>query len=355
MMKVAIIAAAASPHTMKWANALAERENRVTVFSLPENKAEHTEFASEVSINYLGVPQAGGGVKKNASELKRMLSAGDFDAVLAIGALDYGVMAARAARRFAVIILGPDIVSATEGAQKGPIKKVLGAAGAIICPSAAAMQQVRSVYKKDKEIFIVPPGVNIYDFDKKEVEKEEGVFTIGCLKTLENASGIDFLIEAYAKFKESYEGKSQVKIYGQGSMEAALKKQCADAGLISDVHFMGVVPHSRIPEEINKMDVLVNASRNEIFGVSTVEAMACKVPVIATDTGGSSEIILNGVTGFTVKVGNTGAIAERLLEFAENSDLKDNMGEKARGDAEELYEINKCVEKFIKALAAVQK
>ncbi len=354
-MKVAIIAAASSPHTMKWANALTERGNKVTVFSLPEDKAEHTEFASEVSINYLEIPQIRGGVKKNVSELKRMLSAGNFDAACAMGALDYGFMAMRATRRLAVIVLGPDIISATAGTQKGLMKKVLGAAGAVICPSAAAMQKVRAVYKKDKEIFVVPPGVNIYEFDQKAVEKEGGVFTIGCIKALENASGIDFLIEAYAKFKESYEGKAQVRIYGQGSMEAALKKQCADAGVLGDVHFMGVVPHSRIPEEINKMDVLVNASRSEIFGISTVEAMACKVPVIATDTEGSSEIILNGVTGFTVKVGNTGAIAARLLEFAENSDLAKGIGEKARGDVEELYEINKCTDKFIKALEFIQK
>ena len=222
-MKVAMVAAASSPHTVKWANALAGRGNRVTVFSLPEDKAENAGFASEISINYLGMPQIQGGVKKNAPELKRMLSAGEFDVVCALGALDYGFMAMRAARNFAVGILGPDITSASEGAQKGPMKKVLRAAGVVICPSAVAMQKVKDFYKKEKEIFVAPPGVNIYDFDKKDVEKEEGVFTIGCIKSLEYVSGIDWLIEAYVMFKESYEGHSQVKLYGQGSMEAALK------------------------------------------------------------------------------------------------------------------------------------
>lgn len=354
-MKVAMVAAASSPHTVKWANVLAGRGDRVTVFSLPEDKAENTGFAAEVSINYLGMSQIKGGVKKNAPELKKMLAAGDFDAVCALGALDYGFMAMRAARRFAVGILGPDITSASEGTQKGPMKKVLNAAGAVICPSAVAMQKVRAIYKKEKEVFVAPPGVSIYEFDEKESEKDEDVFTIGCIKSLEYASGIDWLIEAYVKFKESYSGKAQVKLYGQGSMEAALKKQCADANVSDEVLFMGQVPHEKIPEEINKMDVLVNASRNEIFGVSTVEAMACKVPVIATDTEGSSEIILNGVTGFTVKVGNVGAIAARLLEFAEDRELIAKMGAKARGDVEDLYEINKCTDKFIKALEFIQK
>ena len=284
-----------------------------------------------------------------------MLSAGEFDAVCALGALDYGFMAMRAARRFVVGILGPDITSAVEGAQKGPMKKVLHTAGAVICPSAVAMQKVREFYRKEKEVFVVPPGVNIYDFDKKDVEKEEGVFTIGCVKSLEYSSGVDWLIEAYVMFKESYSGQSQIKLYGRGSMEAALKKQCADANIYDEVRFMGQVPHDQMPEEICKLDVLVNASRSEVFGVSTIEAMACKVPVVATDTEGSSEIILNGVTGFTVKVGNVGAIAARLKEFAEDRELIEKMGAKARGDVEDLYEINQCTDKFIKALEFIQR
>jgi|GEM_PF-2468241 len=354
-MKLAIIAAASSPHTAKWANMLSERGNKVTVFSLPEDKAEHAGFASEVSINYLGIPQVKGGIKKNAPELKRMLAASGSEAVCALGALDYGFMAMYATRRFAVGILGPDITSASEGTQKGPMKKVIGAASAVICPSAVAMQKVKAIYKKEKEIYVVPPGVNIYEFDKKDAEKEADVFTIGCIKSLEYSSGIDWLIEAFVKFKESYTGKTQVKLLGKGSMEAALKKQCADAGVADEVHFMGFVPGESIPGEINKMDAIVNASRSEVFGVSTVEAMACKVPVIATDTEGSSEIILNGVTGFIVKVGNVGAIASRLLELAQDREMISKMGAQARADVEELYEINKCTDKFIKALESIRK
>ena len=352
-MKVAMIAAAASPHTVKWANVLAGRGDRVTVFSLPEDKQETPEFASEVSINYLEMPQAQGGVKKNVPGLKRMLAAGSFDTVCALGALDYGFMAMRASHKFALCILGPDIISAVEGSQKGLMKKVLHAAGVVICPSAVAAEKVREIYKKDKEIVVAQPGVNVYTFDKKDAGKEEGIFTVGCTKALEYSSGIDWLIEAFAKLKESHTGAVQLKLYGRGTMEAALKKQCEQAGLLDTIHFMGRVPNEKIPEEISKMDVLVNASRSEMFGVSTIEAMACKVPVVATDTAGSSEILLNGVTGFTVKTGNIGALADRLTELAEDPEMARKMGEAARRDVEDLYEINKCADKFVKALKIV--
>ena len=354
-MKVAIIAAASAPHTVKWANVLVKKGERVTVFSLPEDKAQDSEFLPEVSINYFGLSAVKGGIKKNVPELKRLLQAGEFDAVNALGALDYGAMAMRASRKFLLTILGPDITAAVDGGQKGSMKKVLNAAAAVMCPSAVCMQKVRSIYKKNKEIFIVPPGVDIYNFDKKEVQKNPEVFTFGCIKTLEYSSGIDFLIEAYIKMREKYQDPTQLVIIGKGSMEAALKKQCADAGIADQVHFMGTIPNARIPEEINKMDVVLNTSRSEVFGVSTIEAMACKVPVIATDTEGSSEIILNGVTGLTVKVGKVDAIASRMLECVQDRELIAKMGAKARGDVEDLYEINQCADKYAKALAFVQK
>lgn len=352
-MKVAIVAAACSPHTVKWANALVKRGERVTVFSLPEDKAQDAGFLPEVSINLLGLTQAAGGIKKNVSELKKLLHAGEFDTVNAIGALDYGLMAIGAAKNVLVTILGPDITSALAGGQKGVLKKVIKSAIAVQCPSAVSMQKVKSFYKKPKEIFVVAPGVDIYAFDAKEGGRDASAFTFGCIKCLEHSSGIDVLIESYAKMKAQYTGAVQLKIYGKGTMEAALKKQVADAGLSDEVHFMGYVPHDKMPDEINTLDVLVNTSRSEIFGVSTVEAMACKVPAIATDTEGSSEIILNGVTGLTAKIGKTDSIVSRMLEYLEDRELVTKMGAKARGDVVDLYEINSCTEKYLRALEFV--
>ena len=125
--------------------------------------------------------------------------------------------------------------------------------------------------------------------------------------------------------------------------------------LQEEIEFKGQLPHDQIPDEINKMTALLNTSRKEIFGVSTVEAMACGVPTIATDTEGSSEIILNGVTGYTVKIGKADAFAYRMKEFADYPQNAAKMGSKTRQDVEELYEINACAEKYEKALEYASK
>ena len=98
----------------------------------------------------------------------------------------------------------------------------------------------------------------------------------------------------------------------EGSKENELRHQAAKLGIESEVEFKGYVPNDKLPDEINRMNALVNPSRYEMLGVSTLEGMACGVPTIATDTDGSSEIILNGVTGYTVKNGNLSALVYRL-------------------------------------------
>ena len=59
-MKIAFLAAANSPHTIKWANTLAE-DHDVTVFSLPEQKDEQGELSEKVTVKYLPFPTAQGG------------------------------------------------------------------------------------------------------------------------------------------------------------------------------------------------------------------------------------------------------------------------------------------------------
>ena len=354
-MKIALVAAANSPHTVKWANILEKKGNTISVFSFPEHKPEKLEFNPGVSIQYLGVSIADGGVKKNAKELKSLLAAGNFDVVNALEAHTYGFLTAQTkCGKLLLTVTGPDLYAA-ESEAKRPVLKAIKAAAAVCSPSAVGMQRVSALFKKEKQVFVAPPGVDLYAFDKKDVEKEEGVCVFGCIKALEAYSDIDTLIDAYCAMKLKTQAKTKLVIIGSGSLEGRLKQKCADLNLQEEIEFKGQLPHDQIPDEINKMTALLNTSRKEIFGVSTVEAMACGVPTIATDTEGSSEIILNGVTGYTVKIGKADAFAYRMKEFADYPQNAAKMGSKTRQDVEELYEINACAEKYEKALEYASK
>ena len=352
-MKIALLAPANSPHVVKWANMFQKRMNSVTVFSLPEDKPEDLLFDAGISVNYLDVKAADEGLRINAKNLRQMIAAGKYDVVNAFGANTYGVLAMNAKQKYLLTITGLDMYAA-EDVDKAVCAKVIKKACAVCCPTNAAMQKAMALIKnKPKEYFVVAPGIDLYKFDKKDGMREEGVVTFGCIKALEEVNGIDVLLDAYKEMKGQTEAKTKLIIIGEGSRENELRHQAAKLGIESEVEFKGYILNDNLPDEINRMNALINPSRYEMLGVSTLEGMACGVPTIATDTDGSSEVILNGVTGYTVKNGNLSALVARMKEFAEYPQNAAKMGTKTRGDIEDYFEINACTDKYLKALGYV--
>ncbi|MFD0776272.1 glycosyltransferase, partial [Streptomonospora algeriensis] len=75
------------------------------------------------------------------------------------------------------------------------------------------------------------------------------------------------------------------------------RESAEEAGVADRVVFTGGVPRARVPELLRSADLAVNVPWYEPFGMSTVEAMACGVPVIASHVGGHLDTLVQGVTG----------------------------------------------------------
>ena len=84
-------------------------------------------------------------------------------------------------------------------------------------------------------------------------------------------------------------------------------------------------------------DVFVLPSSAEAFGIAAVEACASGLPVVATRSGGLTDIVVEGETGYTVEPGDVEALADRLRLLAEDHDLRTNMGAAGRTRAELLF------------------
>ena len=352
MKKIAFLAAADSPHTIKWANALAG-DHEVTVISLPEDKDAFGELGEKVTVTYLDVSASQGGLKKNASQVKSILSSGGFGVVNAFGATTYGVLAAKAkAPNTVLTVLGPDIYAGVDLGKKGLVAKSFKHADAVIAAAPNMVTRLEQLFKKEKNYFVVPFGVDLAAFTKKDGGKKEDALCFGSLKALEYGNGVDMVIEAFAKFLQKSAGQATLKIVGTGTMENSLKQQAQNAGIADKIEFVGYVPNAKMPEMLNSMDVTIQMSASEAFGVTGIESMACCVPVVASDTVGASEYILNGVTGYLVKVNNTDRCCECMLELRDKA-AREHMGELARGDIEESFDLAKCKEKYEDALKSV--
>jgi glycosyltransferase involved in cell wall biosynthesis len=116
-------------------------------------------------------------------------------------------------------------------------------------------------------------------------------------------------------------------IAGGGELSERLEAEASDL-LPGRCHFVGWVLD--LPSLYAALDVVVLTSRNEGTPVALIEAAAAGKPAVATDVGGVSDVVRDGVTGFLVRVGDPGATAERIVTLLESRDRGAAMGRGAR-------------------------
>lgn len=110
---------------------------------------------------------------------------------------------------------------------------------------------------------------------------------------------------------------------------------CEQLELKSFVHFH---PHqSDVAKVYAAMDLFVMASHSETYGMVTIEAMACGLPVIGTAEGGTAQIINDGVTGVLVPPQDDKSLATALLNLMNNPSLARSMASRAALNAVEKY------------------
>lgn len=109
---------------------------------------------------------------------------------------------------------------------------------------------------------------------------------------------------------EAYEGRDfSLELVGDGGMMDALRTQVENAGLQDKVTLCGRIPRNEVVEKLDKADVFILVSRNEVFGLVYIEAMARGCIVIASRREGMEGIIEDGVNGFFCEAGDSTELA----------------------------------------------
>ncbi|CAJ35692.1 glycosyltransferase family 4 protein [Methanocella arvoryzae] len=138
--------------------------------------------------------------------------------------------------------------------------------------------------------------------------------------------GINTLIEALGYLKDT--NKFFVNLVGSGDQMDLLKRQVATMGLVNTVKFWGRVDN--IDDAYRETDVFILPSIwPENQPVTITEAMAGRIPVIASNNGGVSELIDDGVTGYLFKTGDAADLSQKMAEFIKDPGKICNFGENA--------------------------
>lgn len=153
----------------------------------------------------------------------------------------------------------------------------------------------------------------------------ENDIIIGIVGRLVQQKGHEYLFEAVKKVKEKYSGV-KLLVVGTGPEEFRLKELAQDLKL--NVLFLS--GRDDVPELMRSMDIYVQPSRCEPFGISILEAMYSGLPVVATDRGGIPEFVQDGETGILLSSQNPQVISDAILGLIENRALAKSMSTRGR-------------------------
>ena len=337
-MRIAMLANADSIHTIRWANALAERRAEVHLFSVHSFGAA---LVAAVHRHKLAVP-APWGYLLAGRELRRRLDEVQPSLLHAHYASGYGTLARRSGFRPLVLsVWGSDVYDFpyTSRLHRSLIQNNLRHADTLCSTSHVMAEQCRRLCPELRDICVTPFGVDVDRFRPMNRHADNGTITIGTVKTLSPKYGIDALIRGFATCRRSLWQQwpklaecLRLRIVGGGPQRPALEKISHDEGVSAVTTFVGAVPHDTIPRELNRLDIYVAMSRldSESFGVAVVEASACGLPVVVSDAGGLPEVVVNGETGFVVPRDDPRALATSLQQLILNAGLQSAMGTAGR-------------------------
>ena len=181
----------------------------------------------------------------------------------------------------------------------------------------------------EKEIGVITNGIDIEEFFPAPDKKEADRFTIICVSRVTPRKGIRFLIQAFNILSRRYD-YIRLVIVGDGNERASLEDLVQALELKEKVLFTGPVLHEKVLEYYQKANIFALPSMNEGMSNTMLEALACGLPLVATDTGGTRELIEEGQNGFIVKMKESHDLAEKIEKFLLNRNLEKEMGRKSR-------------------------
>ncbi|MFE2411623.1 glycosyltransferase family 4 protein [Kitasatospora sp. NPDC059408] len=189
----------------------------------------------------------------------------------------------------------------------------------------------------------LPPGVDETTFHPAsggaEVRRRLGLAdrpVVVCVSRLVPRKGQDTLIEAMPQILADVPD-AVLLIVGGGPYRADLEKLADARGVRASVRFTGSVPWEELPAHYGAGDVFAMPCRTrrggldvEGLGIVYLEASATGLPVVAGDSGGAPDAVLEGETGYVVPGGSASASAERIVRLLHDEELRRRMGEAGR-------------------------
>jgi glycosyltransferase involved in cell wall biosynthesis len=192
---------------------------------------------------------------------------------------------------------------------------------------------------------MIPSGIDTDRFDPRRVggwprgslREALGIGkvpVVGTAITFRPRKGFRMLFEAMAEIRRKVPD-ARLVIAGADEMSAEARELAASLDLAGSVHVIG--RRGDMPEVLSALDVFVLPSESEGMSNAILEAMAMRLPVVATDVGGAREQMEEGRSGFLVPYPDSAALATKVIRLLEDPALRERVGVAARERVVERY------------------
>jgi mannosyltransferase len=254
--------------------------------------------------------------------------------------------------------LGMIFTSAAQRKHKRFSRWLMSKVDAIICPSPDAASYLTF------PATVVFHGVDAERYRPAENRDAEwaatglpGKYGIGVFGRIRSQKGTDLFIESMCRLLPRYPDFTAVVIGlatpQEKAWEDALKKKAEDAGLANRVVFLGELPENDVPGWFRKLTVFVGPQRNEGFGLTTLEAMASELAVVATKAGAARHLVEEDVTGHLVEIEDVDTLTARIENLMKDPKRAVAFGKAGRARVQEKFAIQREAEGIYKVYERV--
>ena len=215
------------------------------------------------------------------------------------------------------------------------IKYIWKKSGAVISNSDG-LKDLALKARPSQEIGVIHNGIDINNFKPNRNKKisDKFIITPGASRVTKR-KGLEFLIKAVKQLLPKYPN-ILLKIMGDGDEKENLIILVKKLNLKNNVQFLGRIPREETVGYYQEANVFILPSFNEGMSNAMLEALATGLPIIATETGGTKELVTEGINGFVVAMGSREDLAERIERLISNPELCEKMSQESRQRAEKM-------------------
>lgn len=219
---------------------------------------------------------------------------------------------------------GTDITLVGKDASYEPVVTFsINQSDGVTAVSEDLKRETYEYFKITNEIEVIPNFIDLEKFKKQKKDHfkkaicPEGEMLIVHTSNFRKVKRIQDVIQVFYNIQKEIPAK--LLLIGDGPERVHAEQQCRDLNICNNTRFLGKL--EAVEEVLSVADLFLMPSEKESFGLAALEAMACEVPVISSNTGGIPELNIQGVTGFMSNVGDVEDMTRNALFVLDKNNL----------------------------------